>query len=327
MADAHDTGGARPVARGSFTITARGPFSLESSIRFLEGFAPAAYEAESPGTLDFAFALEGSWQTVGVSLEQHGPEVRGHLYSARPLKRPELSAARAQVERILSLDVDGSAFSALGEHDRVVARLQERYPGLRPVCFWSWYEAAAWAVIGQRVRMEQAAATKARLAAELGETVVINGVEHHAFPAPAVLAGLGHRVGSGRFRGLTGPKIDWLSALGEAARRNVVDSARLRAMPREQALETLRAMPGIGPFSAELILLRGAGDPDHAPLHEGRLGPAVALAYGLDAVPDAAELAALSEGWAPYRTWVTLLLRANLAAEQAAGAGVPGAAS
>jgi DNA-3-methyladenine glycosylase II len=62
-------------------------------------------------------------------------------------------AIRDQVARILSLDLDGSGFAAVGRADPVVAGLQRRYPGLRPVSFWSPYEAAAWAIIGQRIRI------------------------------------------------------------------------------------------------------------------------------------------------------------------------------
>lgn len=51
-----------------------------------------------------------------------------------PAPGAELAAAtRSQVARILSLDVDGSRFPAVGERDPVVAGLQQRYPGPRPV--------------------------------------------------------------------------------------------------------------------------------------------------------------------------------------------------
>lgn len=296
--------------QGSVRIEPRGPFSLAAGIRFLEGFTPAAREEVGTETLDVAFALEGSWRTVGVSLSQDdGGTVRGRLFAERALGRSELSAAAAQLTRILALDVDGSGFADVGERDPVVGTLQRRYPGLRPVAFWSWYEAAAWAIIGQRTRMTQAAALKQRMAAELGETVVVDSRPQQAFPAPRVLAGMES------FRGLPAPKVERLRALGSAAAANVLDSARLRAMPREEALAALQELPGIGPFSAELILLRGAGDPDHAPVHEGRLALAVQHAYRLPEPPTPDELTALSAGWAPYRTWVTLLLRVALDAE------------
>jgi DNA-3-methyladenine glycosylase II len=72
------------------------------------------------------------------------------------------------------------------------------------------------------------------------------------------------------------------------------------------------AIPGIGPFSAELILLRGAGDPDFTPTAEPRLARAMAIAYAIKATPGAANIAEISEIWKPYRTWVALLLRIML---------------
>jgi DNA-3-methyladenine glycosylase II len=231
---------------------------------------------------------------------------------------PDLAAAiRSQVTRILSLDVDGSRFPAVGDRDPVVAGLQDRYPGLRPVGFWSPYEAAAWAVIGQRVRIRQAAVVKARMAQELGEPVSFGDRVVHAFPAPQRLAGLDG------FAGLSGRKPEWLRSLAHAALDGRLDTAHLRALPHDQALAELTRLPGVGAFSAELILLRGAGDPDHVPRHEGRLARAVALAYGLPRPPSEEEVRRLSENWRPYRTWVTLLLRARLEDETGEITGVP----
>jgi DNA-3-methyladenine glycosylase II len=281
----------------TFRMHARGPFSLASAIRFVEGF-PAGQGAGGD-RLDLAFPAEGTWATVGV-------RVTGDL-SAEVVHNPGgLGAApiREQVERILSLDVDGSGFPAVGARDPVVAQLQARFPGLRPVAFHSPYEAAAWTIIGQRIRMTQAAAVKNRLAERLGERVDFGDRTLPAFPAPEILAGLGD------FPGLTDRKVEQLRALGRAAAGGELTAADLRARPVDEALARVQQLPGIGPFSAELILLRGAGHPDVFPVHEKRIQRAMADRYGLRADPPIAELAAIADGWRPYRTWVCLLLRA-----------------
>ena len=71
----------------------------------------------------------------------------------------------------------------------MIGRLQRRRPGLRPVGFFSPYEAAAWALIGQRSGSSQAARVKQRMAAELGHEVDIHGDRQFAFPDPARLLG------------------------------------------------------------------------------------------------------------------------------------------
>ena len=83
-------------------------------------------------------------------------------------------------------------------------------------------------------------------------------------------------------------------------------------MPVEEALADLKKLPGIGDFSAGLILLRGASVPDAVPSAEPRLARAVALAYGLPGPATPEQIGAISENWRPYRTWVTLLLRTQL---------------
>jgi DNA-3-methyladenine glycosylase II len=80
-------------------------------------------------------------------------------------------------------------------------------------------------------------------------------------------------------------------------------------MPRDVALSHLQHLPGIGPFSAELILMRRVGDPDAFPRTELRLQRAMAAAYGLGQKPDLAVLEKIADGWCPYRSWVGLLLR------------------
>src|SRR5947209_11795454 len=189
----------------TFTVVPRGPFSLAASIAFLEGFTPAAYAGPAAQALELAFGVEGSWQTAGLRVRQDdgGPVVAEIVSPAEP--GPDLIAeVRPQLERILSLDVDGSGFPAVGERDPVVGEVQRRYPGLRPVGFWSPYEAAAWTIIGHRIRITQAAAIKARIAERLGEPVSFGGRVVHAFPSPQRLAGLD------AFPGLAGRKPEWL---------------------------------------------------------------------------------------------------------------------
>lgn len=289
-----------------FELRPRGPYSLAASIRFLGGFAAADYDGGADAlrlafVADPVFVPGGEERVAGVVLREEGGVVVGEVAGDA-----DRAAVRRQVGRIVSLDVDGAGFPTVGRRDPVVGRLQARYPGLRPVLFLSPYEAAAWALIGNRIRINQAARLKTRMARELGSAVAIDGSVEHAFPAPSRLARLE------AFPGLSARKVEYLRELGRAAGDGTLDAVALRAMPVAEALARLTALPGIGPFGAELILLRGAGTPDQLPTNEPRLGRAVALAYGRVEPPAADELAGMAEAWRPYRTWVALLLRTLL---------------
>jgi DNA-3-methyladenine glycosylase II len=285
--------------RGRFHLDAKGAYSLAASVKFLEGFAPAAQGSPSGNAIHWTFLADDLESVASVRLFEASNGARGEVIAGDP------KPVRTQIGRVLGLDVDGAGFREVGRRDPVVGKLQDRYTGLRPVLFFTPYEAAVWALISQRIRIRQAVAIRTRLADELGRSVTVDNERVSVMPGPAQLRELDS------FRGLSAKKIENLHALAEAARSGVLDAAHLRALPPEEALDELKSLRGIGPFSAQLILLRGAGGPDHPPLAELRMQRAVALAYG-SAQPSQEQLDALAEGWKPYRTWVTFLLRVAL---------------
>lgn len=292
---------AEPYA--TVTIPAVGSFSLSASTRFLEAFAPAAHDAAADGHLHLAFPVEGDWQPVGACIRQPEPDgdVVADLYSRR--EQPTATRVAAQLARILSLDVDGSGFADVGDRDRVIADLQAQSPGLRPVCFFSPYEAACWAILSHRVRITQAAAMKQRIADRYGTAISIHGPPTPAFPGPPTLAKIATELD------VWDTKRQRLVHLADAALDGQLDAERLRTIPTDEALRCLQRLPGIGPFSSELILLRGAGHPDHMPTEERRLLSAVGELYGIDR-PTVDDLRELAENWRPYRTWCAVLIRA-----------------
>ena len=266
----------------TISLRPRGPFSLPS---------PLILALTDDG--GDAVALRAAW------VEEAG-EVEVDFVSDLPAARVERHAAR-----VLSLDVDASGLAEVGARDPVVGRLLAEAGGRRPVCFGTPFEAAVWAVLSQRVSMAQAARVKDALAASLGTRMEIGGEEVVAFPGPGALASLES------FEGVWDSKLERIRALASAALAGDLDPALLRGLELEEAMTHLESLPGIGPFGAMLILARGAGHPDVPPPTLRRFRAAVASAYGLEAEPDEAKLAELSEGWRPYRAWVTWLLRST----------------
>jgi DNA-3-methyladenine glycosylase II len=272
----------------TFRLSTKGPFSLAEAARWLGTFPGA----EAGDGLELAFPADGTWQTVGVRIDD---DLTGHV-TADPGRLGEAEIKR-HVERILSLDVDGRGFAKI--EDDVVADLRRRFPGLRPVLFASAYEAAAWALLTHRISMVQGGTLRRRLCEELGE----KAGSLHAFPAPERLATLDPMPG------MTIRKVENLRALGEAAAAGDLDVDLLRDMSVEEALTHLKKLPGIGPFSAELILYRGVGVVDLFPRETPRIHRAMAELYDLGPEPALPQLEAIARGWQPYRGWVAFLLR------------------
>jgi len=151
----------------------------------------------------------------------------------------------------------------------------------------------------------QASRVKRRIADALGPTVG----RTRAFPSPD------HLLDVDSFPGISSVKIERLHAVARAALEGALDASRLRSLAVPDALAELLRIPGVGPFTADLILVRGAGHPDVFPRHEQQLHQAMRTRYDLsDALVD--ELETIAAAWAPYRSWVSFLFRADAARRQ-----------
>ena len=265
-------------------VEVRGPWSLATSRRFWEGFSPGALVGQDePDELRTVFRVDADWSAAEVRVLQ-----RGSTAVVTVTGSGDLAAAAEQACRFLSLDVDARGWPEVGGRDPVIADAQARLPGLRPCGFHSPYEAASWAVLSQRIRIVQAARLRADLVAAHGE----DGV----FPAPATLRALE--------LDLPGRKAEYLRAVAEAALDGVLDGAALRAREPAEAVRVVQEVKGLGPFAAELVVIRGANAPDLVPHNERRLDEEVAHRYG-----PGQSVAVVAEAWRPFRTWAAVHLR------------------
>jgi DNA-3-methyladenine glycosylase II len=272
------------VDRYDAAIEVLGPWSLETSRVFWEGFGPNALPSlAEAGRLQVVFRAESDWQRAEVDVVQ-----RDGVAHLAVTGTGDLVAAAAQACRFLALDVDARGWPDVAARDPVIADAQRQLPGLRPCGFASPYEAAAWSVLSQRIRIAQAARLRADLVTRHGDG---------AFPAPAVLRRLD--------LDLPGRKAEYLSAVAEAALDGRLDGPALRALDPDEAVLRVQEVHGLGPFAAELVVLRGANVPDALPRHEQRLDAEVAHRYGAGR-----SLEEVARVWRPYRTWAAVHLRA-----------------
>ena len=255
------------------------------------------------GRLVVGFLDETRHLPVTVALTQRAPD--GEVVVELAGAADPTSLGR-QVARILSLDHDASGLAAIAAHDPVVARLLAASPGFRPVCFPSPYEAAVWGVLGQRISMQVASGIKQRLAIATGTIAKGFGRSFHPSPAPERLLALAS------FPGVAEEKLARLHAVALAALDGQLDATRLRALPHAQAVEELQKLRGVGPWTAEHIVMRGCGVVDELPSAEPRVIHGIAHAYGLGDAPDRDEVLRIAEAWAPYRMWIAVLLVMNL---------------
>ena len=91
-----------------------------------------------------------------------------------------------------------------------------------------------------------------------------------------------------------------------------LDLDRLADLSDDEVCERLMAVKGIGPWSADMFLLRELGRPDVLPSGDVGLRKAVQKAYSLAAPPTPAEVDLLGEKWRPHRSLAAAYLFASL---------------
>lgn len=286
------------MVQTGIAIKPRGPFSWEAATDVMSNFQPMTQHWQGTAELvRMTFPLDSDFTPVGVALRYDGGILRGDVTGTDNLR-----AVEKQVARIFSLDHDGTDYPEVGVRDPKIGALMKALPGLRPLNFTSPYETAAWGVISQRISMVQAARIKARLIAEHGHTLRLAGEEISCFPVPERL----DRIDS--VPGLSAEKVERLKGVARAALDGTLNVDRLRALGDEAGPASVRAIPGIGPFWASGIYLRGCGIVDVFP-DEPLSIAALGHLHGLGDSPAQREIDSLTARYRPFRMWVCFLLR------------------
>jgi AraC family transcriptional regulator of adaptative response / DNA-3-methyladenine glycosylase II len=234
---------------------------------------------------------------AGLVEVRHDPHRHGLLVTARIASVRALPAVLARVRRVFDVGADIEAIAAHLARDPLLAPLVARRPGLRAPGAWEGFELAVRAVLGQQVTVAAARTLAGRLVALCGErladTAGAAGALTHAFPsaervAQADLAPLGMPAARRR-------------TLQALARASAADPHLFRPLgTTEEAIARLRAIPGVGEWTAQYIALRALRETDAFPASD--LGLLRGASRGARR-PTPELLLRRSEPWRPWRAY------------------------
>ncbi|WP_110206013.1 AlkA N-terminal domain-containing protein [Nocardioides daejeonensis] len=288
-------------------LPVRTPFAGSALLAFLAVRAVPGVEAAGPG-----------WYARTLDLP-HGPgsvrlELRDHLdvggvaqveATFRLGDLRDLAAATERVRRLIDADCDPVAVDDELGADPLLAALVRRHPGLRVPGHVSGPELAVRAVLGQQVSVAAARTLAARLAVDLGESLPEPTDEGltHLFPGPGALAG--HDPAA-----LAMPRARAEALTGIA--RAIADGTLPldHAMDREESRARLLGLRGIGPWTADYILMRALAHPDVL------LGGDAGTRQALGRLAPGQEVGGLAGRWRPWRSYAQQHLWHSLSEER-----------
>jgi AraC family transcriptional regulator of adaptative response / DNA-3-methyladenine glycosylase II len=273
----------------------RPPYDLAAMLHFLQRRALPGVELVQGLVLrrtlrwpmDSGPALQG-WLQLHFHPEHH--ELR---LSAAPVFAPVLGALLRRVRHALDLDADPEAV------DNVLQRLPlPLRPGTRLPGSFDPFETAVRVVLGQQVTVQAARTLTQRLVARFGEPLQTPfGDLDRLFPSAANLAAA--NADSLGELGIVRQRVKALQALAGAVASGQLDLSP--QAPLQATLQTLLALPGIGPWTAQLIALRVLAWPDAWPASD------IGLLNALGS-RDVAATTAQAEAWRPWRSYAVVRL-------------------
>jgi AraC family transcriptional regulator of adaptative response / DNA-3-methyladenine glycosylase II len=259
---------------------------------FANRAVPGIEQIADDGTYTRSLALPHGAAVVALRLGDGAPPLSGELTLTDKRDR---EPAEALCRALLDLDHDPDPVRARLGGDPLLGPAVAASPGRRVPGAADATELCVRTVLGQQISLAGAATAAGRLVERFGAELgpLANGAVTHTFPTAASLAAADPEtlaMPRARARSLVG--LTSALAHGELVLRRGDEPAAAR--------ERLLALPGIGPWSADYIVMRVLGD--HDVFLASDLGVRRALERaGLAGDPRSA--AALAARWRPVRSY------------------------
>ena len=289
----------------SVRLAYRPPYDWDAMLSFLAARAIPGVEMVAGDVYRRTIAIGANCGVISVT-----PADKNRVDVA--IRFPDIAALPqiiARVRRVFDLAADPDRIGAHLSLDPVLAPLVARRPGLRVPGAWDGFELAVRAIFGQQITVPAATRLLGRLVQAHGARLPVTAGDHeglsHLFPSPV-------RVADADIAALGMPGARAL-AVTSLARAIAADPALFsRGASLDEAIAKLRALPGIGEWTAQYIAMRELREPDAFPAAD--IGLMRAMAGGDGIRPSPAELLARAEAWRPWRAYAALhLWAANVA--------------
>lgn len=198
---------------------------------------------------------------VGSQVIPYACLLRGTLDAPALLVEVERADDCEAVEaalRVTFTQPPSAAYAALLGADATVAKLDARYPGLRPVRQFDLLSALVRCISAQQVNLRWATTTRRRLAEAFGERHSVGAHAVYSLSAERLAA---LDVSALRELQFTTRKAEYIIGAAQEIASGALDISSLERLPDDEVIARLVRLRGIGRWSAEWILARSLGRP------------------------------------------------------------------
>ena len=288
----------------SHEIRLRAPFDLALTTAVARRLPSNILYPLHDGELRVVMSLDN--EATLIAARQTSPQTVVYRALGAALSDGRQATVEANLRRLLGLDVDLAPLNTLLAREPVIGPLARRLSGLRPPRFLSLWETFVQVIPFQQVSLAAAMTMLNRMVMAYGPRVRFEGEEYRGAPPPdRMLSGAEAEM---RACGLSAAKVMALRGCAEWLMAGKISEDELAGLSDEEAAQRLRALPGIGPWSAQLVLLRGFGRLGNFPAGDSGAAKGMREVFEAASNPEAAAAEALERlgEWRGYLYFMLL---------------------
>ncbi|MEK3809269.1 DNA-3-methyladenine glycosidase II [Bacillus sp. FSL R7-0685] len=263
------------------------------------------YEIEN-NTITKVIAIGEIRSLVQVSVINNKQMIVQFLNDSRPVEQWKREEIVKYIHEWFDLDNDLTPFYEMAKADPLLKMPARKFYGLRVIGIPDLFEALCWGVLGQQINLAFAYSLKKQFVEAFGDSIEWNGKKYWVFPpyeriarlTPTDLADIKMTVKKSEY--IIG--IARLMASGELSRE------KLMKMNFKDAEKNLIKIRGIGPWTANYVLMRCLRFPTAFPIDDVCLIRSIKILRNMNRKPTKDEILEISFSWKKWESYATFYL-------------------
>ncbi|WP_462421408.1 DNA-3-methyladenine glycosylase family protein [Salinicoccus sp. Marseille-QA3877] len=214
-------------------------------------------------------------------------------------------------EEWLDLDYDLNGFYQFAKGDKRLSGLINRHYGYRMVGKVDIADAFLWSILGQQITMSFAYVLKRRVIEYCGHFIEYKGEKFYLMPEAGEIAAIDSEV----LRGMqiSTRKTEYIKGVLGSVESGELSKTYLETFDDyDEVFRHLTSFRGIGPWSANTVLMRALKFRNAVPIGDAGIKNAIRIVDGMDAAPSKEYINEITDQWGRFGMYGTLYMWGGL---------------
>jgi len=296
----------RHAVSDMITIPLPEPFNMDTILSYLtRNKNECMYKIENR-VIRSVIPIRKNQFLVQLVVDDNHQMIVQFLGGSKPTEKWERKEVVDYMREWFDLDRDLTPFYKMAKADPLLKKPVEKLFGLRVIGVPNLFETLCWGVLGQQINLAFAYSLKKQFVERYGDFLIWHGKKYWIFPSyeriakltPPELAEIK----------MTVRKSEYIIGIAKLMANGELSKEQLMKMDFKDAEKTLTEIRGIGPWTANYVLMRCLRFPTAFPIDDVGLINSIKKIRNLDRKPTKDEVLKMSISWKSWESYATFYL-------------------